>query len=118
MQTHLKLSQVAPKAIEVSIKSQTSIDYSLKLFEVSGDSLPETLRERQQIALLQGFNHNQATFDRLNSQIMALFSNSALQNDRRLNVQSEQTTSGHQVLLPRGVLMPSTNHLQPRRLQF
>jgi hypothetical protein len=58
MQTHVKLSQVAPKAIEVFISS-------LKLFEVSGDSLPETLRERQQIALLQGFNRNQATFNGL-----------------------------------------------------
>jgi hypothetical protein len=63
MQTHLKLSKVARKAIEVSIKFQASIDHSLKLFEISGD--------RQQIALLQGFNRNQATFDRLNSQIIA-----------------------------------------------
>jgi hypothetical protein len=45
---------------------------NLKLFEVTGNSLPETLRERQQIALLQGFDRNQTTFDRIYLQTIAL----------------------------------------------
>jgi hypothetical protein len=48
-----------------SIDPMISIDYSLKLFEVPGDSLPETLRERQQpetvhFSILPSFIENTA----------------------------------------------------------
>jgi hypothetical protein len=62
MATHIK--QPEPRGYGLN-RSHDSIDYSPTLFEVPGDSLPETLRERQQIALLQGFDRNQATFNGL-----------------------------------------------------